>query len=389
MLKKLVYLAVAIPLLCTVFISCSPKTGKALTGGEATLEELLNKPWAEIEAQAKQEKEVVYCVWMDEAEWTQVGKLFTDKYGIKVNLVLGEKIAVMNKALAELSGKGNLDVMMLSGETVNSLMNANALASGVLGKLESKSKLVQGLSLRKEGVSNDKQYWAPVNINPAGFLYNTNNIKNPPQTWKEFEAYIDQNPKRFGFCLPEKGGTGQAMMEAIIANLTGGLDQYLLDPAVDSAKLSKWQTVWNWLDARKDKIVYVNNNADAIARLNSGELDLVVAWNSGVNSAVKTGEIFKHYGYYVPQFGLCYSGDTLAILKNTPHPAAALLWLNWITSEEAQIAAAKYLNFMTARTDVQVDVSMLAPGESDKNVDWMSAVYKTQYISDFTRNILQ
>jgi putative spermidine/putrescine transport system substrate-binding protein len=365
------------------------KAKAAQPGQTASIQELLNQPWVDIEKQAKEEKEIVFACWADEPGWTQLGKLFTDRYGIEVTLVIGEKIAVMNKTIVELNGVGSIDTMMLAGETVNGLINANALAEGILGKMENKANLVPGLSQRKEGVSNTKQYWVPININPAGFLYNTNNIANPPQTWDEFEAFIDMHPNRFGMCLPEKGGTGQAMMETIIANLTGGLDQYLLDSEVDPVKHAKWQAVWDWIKARENKIVFTNSNADNITRLNGGELDLVVVWNSGLNNAVTTGEIFRHYGFYVPQFGLCYSGDTLAALKNAAHPAAALLWLNWITSEEAQVAAAQFLNYMTARTDISVDVSMLPPGEINKNVDWMSAVYKTQYISDFTKNILQ
>lgn len=366
----------------------TPQSQEAAVRGK-TVAEVLNMTWDQIAEQAKEEGEVVYATWGDEAEWNRLAARFTEKYGVKFTIVTGEKVNMMNKAIAELNGTGTIDVMMLAGETVNGLLGAGALAPNVLPKIEDKDKLVPGLSQRKEGVSNSEGWWMPININPAGFLYNANNISNPPQTWEEFEAYIDANPKKFGFCIPEKGGTGQAMMEALIANLTGGLEQYLLDPEVDPEKHAKWDVVWDWLNSRKDKITFVNSNNDAITRLNGGELDLVVAWNSTVDKAVRNGELFKHYGYYVPEFGLCYSGDTIAALKNAPHPAAALLWMNWLASEEAQTLAADILAYFPSRTDLQVDVSRLAEGEQAKNVDWMSACYKTQYISDFTRNVLQ
>lgn len=357
-------------------------------GGE-TIADLLSLSWEEIEAQAKEEGEVVYAVWGDEAEWNQLASHFQEKYGVKVTLVVGEKINVMNKAITEVGSAGTMDVMMLAGETVKGLLGADVLAPNVLPKIESKDQLVEGLSQRKEGVSNSEGWWVPININPAGIAYNANNIETPPQSWAEFEAYIDANPLKFGFCIPEKGGTGQAMMETIIANLTGGLDQYLLDEEVNPEKHAKWDDVWEWVNARKDKITFVGSNQDAITRLNGGELDLVVAWNSTLDKAVKNGELFKHYGFYVPDFGLCYSGDTIAALQNAPHPAASLLWMNWLVSEESQVLAADYLAYFPSRMDVNVDVSRLAEGEQAKNVDWMSAVYKTQYISDFTQNVLQ
>jgi putative spermidine/putrescine transport system substrate-binding protein len=97
---------------------------------------LLNRTWPEIEAQAKQEKEVVVVCWADEAAWNQIGRIFSEKYKIKFTLIIGEKIAVMNKALAEKDGKGTMDVIGITGETQVGLVNGGVLAPGILPKLQ-------------------------------------------------------------------------------------------------------------------------------------------------------------------------------------------------------------------------------------------------------------
>jgi len=87
--------------------------------------------------------------------------------------------------------------------------------------------------------------------------------------------------------------------------------------------------------------------------------------------------------------GLCYSGEVMSIVKNTPHPAAALLFINWMTSDEAQNALAEQMNQMTARVDLKQDICYLDDTSRANNVDWMAACYKAQYIKDFTTNVLQ
>lgn len=361
--------------------------------GPMDMDALLNASWDEIEAQAKEEGGFTFSVWSDEAEWNQLMDVFNTTYGIKGSVLVGDKTTVMDKVLTELNGDASIDVMMLSGETVNGLMNANALTPGILPIMQHKDKLAPGLSVRKEGVSNELGYWVPVSTSPCGFLYNANEIKEEdlPQTFADFEKFIEENPKRFGMCIPESGGTGQGVMEMFIAALTGGLDQYLIaeNNECDPALLEKWDVVWEWFDAHKDMITFTTSNNDGISRLNSGEIWLVAAWNSNVKDNAEQGNLSIPHGYYVPEQGICYSGEVFSVVSNSTKPAASLLFINWITSVEGQQALAEYVHSIPSRMDVEVDLLLLTPEERQKNTDWMSACYKTQYIQDFSKNVLQ
>lgn len=359
-----------------------------------TAEDLLSCSWDEIEAAAKEEGELTFAIWNDEAQYNQLCELFTERYGIKVNILAGDKGVVMDKVLMELKGdKGSIDTMYLSGETVNGLLSAGALTPGILNIMEQKDKLVPGLSARKEGVDNSAGYWVPVYTNPCGWLYNADELTEDelPQTMDDLTKFIEENPGRFGMCIPENGGTGQAVMESIIANLTGGLDQYLLaeNNECDPALLEKWDAVWEWFDAHKDQIAFTTSNGDGTTRLNSGEVWLVASWNASIFSNIQSGNLTINHGFYVPEMGLCYSGEVMSIVKNAPHPAAALLFINWMTSDEAQNALAEQMNQMTARVDLKQDICYLDDTSRANNVDWMAACYKAQYIKDFTTNVLQ
>lgn len=356
-----------------------------------TAADLLSWSWDDIEAAAKQEGELTFAVWLQESEWNEVARLFEERYGIHVNVMVGEKTTTMDKVLTELSGTGSIDVMFLAGETVEGLMDANALTPGILDIMQYKDKLVPGLSARKEGVSNEKGYWVPVSTSPAGLLYNANELSEDtvPQTFEELEQFIENNPGKFAMCIPENGGTGQAMMESIIANLTGGLDQYLTaEDGCDPTLLEKWDVVWDWFNEHRDDITFTTSNADSISRLNSGEVWLTTAWDFNVSESAGNGDLSINHGYYVPDFGLCYSGEVMSVVANASHPAAALLFINWMTSDEGQNAQAEATGYLGARTDLEQDISLLTPEDRAKNTDWMAACYKTQYIKDFTTNVL-
>ena len=371
----------------------APPADGAAVPAYTSAEDLLGLSWDEIEAAAKQEGELTFAVWDSEAEWSQLGKTFTDRYGVKVNLLAGGKTSVMDKILTELSGEASIDVMFLSGETVDGLIGANALVPGILDKMEDKDVLVEGLSARKEGVSNEKGYWVPISTSPAGIVYNADQVSADavPQTIEELTRFIEENPGRFGMCIPENGGTGQGMMETIIANMTGGLDQYLMpgsDGGCDPALLEKWSVVWDWFDEHKDQITFTTNNMDGITRLNSGEIWMVTAWNSSIFTSEKNGDLTIHHGFYVPDFGMCYSGEVMSMTVNSTHPAASLLFINWMTSVEAQNMEGDLTGNLTSRTDLQQDICKLSAEDRAKNVDWMAACYKKQYIKDFTTNVL-
>ena len=355
--------------------------------------DLLTWSWDDIEAAAKEEGEVTFAIWSDEAEYNQICSLFTDRYGIKVNVLAGDKNTIMDKVLTELDGKGSIDVMYLSGETVNGLIGADALTKGILPIMREKDNLAPGLSARKEGVSNADGIWVPVTTSPAGFLYNADQFtpETLPQTFEDLTAFIDANPGKFAMCIPENGGTGQAVMESIIASLTGGLDQYLLAEGnvCDPALLEKWSAVWDWFNEHKQNITFTTSNSDGLSRLNSGEVWLVAAWNSNVRASELDGNLTINHGLYVPEMGLCYSGEVMSVIRNATHPAAALLFIDWMTTEEGQNALGEK-NSMTARTDmVNEGLCLLSPEDRARNMDWMAACYKTEYIKEFTVNVLQ
>ena len=385
-MKKLSFMLAVLVLVISSFTACM--------AADYSYEDVLGWSWDEILEAARNEGTVNMACWDSESEWIQVYDVLREQYGIDVNVVIGEKNQLMNKVLIEKDdAASSIDIIMLAGETVNGLLGGDTLAPDMLTKLEAKDDLVPGLSKIKEGVENTENWWVPINISPAGWVYNKSFLSEDqlPQNMEELTAFIQANPGRFGMCIPEKGGTGQAQMESIIAAMTGGLDQYLVAEGnvVDETLHESWSSVWDWFEANKANIAFTTGNSDSLTRLNDGELWLTTAWNSSLYKAVYVnGTLSIDWGFYVPEMGLAYSGDTLSVVKNTGKPAAALFVLNWLASPDGQAALVEKMGWVPSNLTVDCDVQLLPEEDAARNVSWMAACYKTQYIADFNEKVL-
>jgi len=360
----------------------------AIALGAATFDQLMQMDWAEIEEHAIAEGGLAFWVWHNEIGFRELTDAFTARFGIPVDLLVSEKTAGEMMALAEAgSAAGSLDVMTIGGEFVVAAMGANLFSGPILDKMQEGQHLDPALRVMQEGLAHHG-YIVPVYLNQTGLLFNPQQVENPPQTWEELEAWIDANPLRFGFSTAAGGGTGQAMVQSVIEFTTGGLDQYHGHTEVAPELREGWDVVWEWFNERSDRVTITTSNIDSISRLNQGELHMLVAWNDQAYNLINQGELFADAILYVPQFGMVGGGDTMGLLANAPNPAAGLLFLNWITSTEGQSVMVEVMQNFPAHTGVPTAHTLLDPADMENRVSWIPAVYKAQFIEDFTREVL-
>ena len=214
-------------------------------------------------------------------------------------------------------------------------------------------------------------------------------MKEPlPQTFAELTAWIEAHPKQFGFCDPNKGGSGQSFVHTVIKELCGGLEKYSGDTDVVPSKVANWNLAWEWVQKHKDQITITAGNNDSYQRVNGGELPMAVAWDDGVKDFINKGQMFARAKMYIPKMGFAGGGDTMGVLKNSPHKAAALLWIAHITSKEMQLKKFQMLNAYPARTDIAIGEVMLTETDRKNAIAWFPAAYKAYMISEFTKNVL-
>ena len=353
----------------------------------APQKDVLAMSWDELVAAAKQEGQVVLYVWYKDSYFVEAMNAFKQRYGIEAKFIMGDRMANFNKALAEKDqAVGTIDTMVVGGDTVKPIMDFGMMIGPMKPRIPHADKLTPALWERQEGVDT-KGYLVPLMRNQTGLLYDPERVANPPQTWEELTAFVEANPRQFGFCDPSKGGSGQAFVQTLLNYEAGGLDRYWGDTELNPADVANWGRAWDWVNGREDKLTFTASNNDSIKRLNDGELSLVVAWDDVVVDQMNTGGLFKRARLYIPQMGLPGGGDTLGVLKNAPHKAAAVLLVAFLTDVEQQ-KAINTVGLYPARTDVAVTKTMLTEAERKNSVPWIPAPYKKEFIAEFVKNCL-
>lgn len=293
-------------------------------------EDLTSKPWADIEAQAKKEGKVTVSVWYLQPQFRNFVKSFEDKYGIKVKVPEGTLDGNINKLIAEKNlEKGKMDVVVVSADRLSNIANSGVLTSlKHLPNFDKLNHFLQGVELGDVAVG----YWG----NQTGFAYDPMRIKEEqlPQSWQDVENYIQQNPKKFGYSDPNGGSSGNAFIQRALVYVNG--DYNYSSEKIDEGQIANWKKTWDWFSKRKDSLIRTASNADSLTRLNDGELVIVSAWQDHLFSLQKQGAITDRLKFYIPKFGMPGGGNVVTVAKNSPNPAAALLFIHWITSAEIQ-----------------------------------------------------
>ena len=352
-------------------------------------QDLLSMPWDQLVAQAKKEGKVTFYAWYKQNYFDAVAKHFKDTYGIDATVVIGDQTANMNKAIAEKAAQvGTIDAMVLGGVMVAPAMSMKLVYGPLQQRLPDADKISPASWKTQEGVAING-YLVPFMRNQTGLLYDPARVSNPPQTWDQLSAWIDANPKQFGFNDPQKGGAGQAFVQTLLKYTAGGLDKYYGDTAVDSSKTADWSKAWDWVNQRKDKITITNSNNDSAQRVNDGELSLVVEWDDIAVAMMGNGQLSKSFKLYIPQMGLAGGGDSIGVMANSPHKAAAILFAATVISQAEQAAlSAPDVGLYPARTDVAASNTLIDPKDRQYSLPWIPGPYKTLFISEFVKNVL-
>ena len=350
----------------------------------------LSMPWDKVVEAAKSQPGVTFYTWWGEEFWRDAGKDFEARYGIPVNVIIGDRAANIGKVVAESSqAQGTIDVLHVGGVEVKSLLDAKALYGPLKGVIPDSDKLDPKLFAIQEGFAHNG-YLVPVYRNQVGILYDPQKVPNPPQSWAEFTAWLDANPGQFAFNDPTKGGSGQAFVQTVLLNILGSPEKYAGDTEMDKAKVADWGQVWSWLNANESKFTITVSNNDSIDRVNQGEVAMAAAWDDDTSIALAKGTLFKRAKLYVPSMGLPGGGDTLGIPANAPNKAAALLFISYLTEAEAQKKMNAVLGSYLARTDVAGESALLPEEQRQKNgVAWLPGPYKKYYIEQFVSQVLQ
>lgn len=316
-----------------------------MTFGTTASADLAGKSWDEVIAQAKEEGEVVWFQWYFEGRFREVAKGFEEEFGISVTLPdLDNGEIGLNKVLAEADREaGDVDVLSIPGSRADTVAVADYFMGPLLPMLPDAANLTD----QAEG-GDWQEYAIKFWGNQTGIAYNSErtDVATLPQTFAELDAWIKDNPGQLGFNF-ENGGSGPSLIHNISRNILGITADSTVGKTPDLAP------VVDWFKENDGNYILTAGNNDSYARLNDGEFTIVAVWEDGVGGQIASGEMNDAIKVYLPEWGMNGGGNVVAIPANAPNPAAALLFVSWLTSAETQTQL--NLTFGAAPANAQSD----------------------------------
>ncbi|BBK33213.1 putative spermidine/putrescine transport system substrate-binding protein [Stella humosa] len=309
--------------------------------------------WPEVEKLARQEGQVLVSAWGSaEAKemFTKLCAQFEKKYGIKAVYRHGDWFAAQQQVLNDVKEKkeqGSIDAIFLWGKPFSNLMQGGGVWEvPILDMLPNARRIAYRPELGRfvhDMVPTYGCFVPQVNYQNC-FVYDKKKFKKTdmPQTVEGVLDWAKKNKGQFTYCDVNKGGSGHTWVMMLIYALTGGYEKYAFKPFNKDVAANDWKPLWDYLKELEQYMyrpgTYPQGN-NAVAQLFSAEeITFCPNWDGTMAQEVRGGRLDPdRLGVFVPEPGIFSPCDGFTIPTNAPHKAAALLFLDYILSVEAQM----------------------------------------------------
>ncbi len=267
-----------------------------------------------------------------------VNRAFEEKYpNIKVNYTMYTSNEDLYAKLK--SGASNYDIIIPSDYMIGRMIEENMLEKIDISKLENYKYIAEKYKNLPHDPNNE--YSVPYNVGMVGVIYNTTGVdKEDIGSWD-----LLWNAKYAGQILNfmnSRDGFATA--------------QFFLGQSVNSMNLEDWDRAFEKLKEQKPILQgYVMD-----------EIFIKMQGGNALVAPYYAGDFFTMYAenedlaFYYPEEGTNFFVDSICIPKGAKHVEEAMLYIDFLLSEEVAIANAEYICYASPNTQVMENEDYLA-----------------------------
>ena len=183
-----------------------------------------------------------------------------------------EKLSAQQKA-----GKTSWDIDVA---VVHQSMAGTLVKEGLLGKYRADietGKLVTRDTAKLALGTDVDGYVMPMFHSQTAIAYNPDLVKDPPGTYDELIAWVQANPKKFGYNGIKHGMSGISFVMGWIYSETGQ-GAKLMNGPYDASLKNTWGDAWTKLKDFNANVSFTAGNAGTLDMLNRGEISMGPVW---------------------------------------------------------------------------------------------------------------
>ncbi|MCP8971022.1 extracellular solute-binding protein [Ectobacillus ponti] len=161
---------------------------------------------------------------------------------------------------------------------------------GLFEKLDTKA--IPNLSkVAAENLKSSGGYAVPYRASSVVLAYNSDKVKDVPNTADELYQWIHQHPGRFAYNDPNTGGAGASFVLSTVYNTLPADAMNSQDPSI----MQQWDKGFAMLKSLApdlyNKGVYPRKNQGTLDLLANGEVDMIPAWSDMSLEALNKGTL--------------------------------------------------------------------------------------------------
>nr|WP_086940381.1 ABC transporter substrate-binding protein [Thaumasiovibrio occultus] len=246
---------------------------------------------------------------------------------------------VAEKAAGKHSG-GSVDLVWVNGENFKSLKHNDLLWGPFVDTLPSWQFIDKSLPVDVDFTEPTEGLEAPWGVGQLVFIYDTDTLASPPNSFAELLTYAKSQPGRISYPQPPEFH-GSSFLKAALLELSGN-DAALYQP-VDAAKFDQITApLWHYLDQLhpltwQQGARFPTSSGETKQLLNDGQIDLAITFNpNDALAGVANGTLPASVDTFAFEQGALSNIHFLAIPWNSDHSAGAQVVVDFLLSPEAQ-----------------------------------------------------
>jgi ABC-type uncharacterized transport system YnjBCD substrate-binding protein len=292
---------------------------------------------------------------------------FEQEYGITVDYQRGDRDAAQQQLIATQNAgqPAPFDVMFVSGGAVFSLVQADAIANLPLHELlPNATRMDPELATVTGGFDHGGRY-VPFHRNQTALVYNSDLFAGGevPDDAASLLAWAQANPGAFAVTSPVRGGSGDGFMQSLMLELVEGEEcrQTMLDYSIDAEGATAFvesdcaAPVWDYYSELLPVVEVTAGNSDTLNLMANGVASIGTGWEDMSYDFVNRGLLPPSTRLTLMEKGQVGGGDGYFMTPRAPHPAAALLLMDFFAGKEMQAVKLSVNGSRTANLDVDAE----------------------------------